>query len=178
MRYLKIEIRRNELSSFAEVIPAYELPIVQNIHGEESVQVHGEVDFPENPWPVDAAAEHARLEQRYGKIENTDTPQVVAIYGVGMAGYRKLALAIQQAFNEAKANPIDLAAEAAKLAEAAKPKVAIDYDPQAGDTMLTDEQLDALDPVQKTGKGGKKGKAAKAAPEVLAGGPPPVDLAS
>lgn len=139
MRYIELFITRSENLKIAASFPSWEIPILQHVHGLESVEVTGEIDAL-RPWPQDAAAEYDRLAQRYGKVEGTDQTIVSLIYGQGMNGMQQLARAMAQAKREADLNPIDYVAKEAAAVKASGPKVVVPYEGVTVDTTGLDRE--------------------------------------
>jgi len=94
MRHIKAEVRRSELATIAVEVLPWDIPVLENLHGVENVIVHGESDKPAHfDGP---AAEYARLEQAYGKDNETNQSWVGQTYGNGPLGVSKLAQFIEE----------------------------------------------------------------------------------
>lgn len=102
MQFIKVHVTRNELVSQTVAVRAWEVPLLELIHGQEKVEITGEVDSP-HPWPEDPASEYARLELAYKATpdEKGETMNVVAtVYGAGSMGQRKLHQAMKEAVSD------------------------------------------------------------------------------
>lgn len=116
MRYVIVEVTRSEASARVSEFRPWEVPILQQIHGEPLVQVLGEKDYDKIPYP-DPQVEIERLESRYKNPEGSNQSYVAMVFGLGVTG---LARAIKDAEREAKSRtaqpytpktPADFAAE-------------------------------------------------------------------
>ncbi len=97
IRCVRVEIRKNECSTLNGAYPAWELPILEAVHGPDKVVVVGEKLIDRDaPEPRD---EFTRLNTRYKRGRNEDgsqgTPFVHMVYGQ-LGGEKKLADAIQE----------------------------------------------------------------------------------
>ena len=101
IRHVKVQIRRNETVSLVNSFPAWEIPVLKAVHGDDAVEVIGErlVDRP----PPDAQDEFVRLNDRYRRARNEDgslgTPFLHQVYGE--LGVDRLRAAIEDAVTEA-----------------------------------------------------------------------------
>lgn len=93
-----LEIRKDELQTSQLTVPAWELPILQAMYGEEAIKVLSEVQRPDTP--PDAQTEFVRLERRYKQMMNEDGSKgphyVQAVYGQLVLGVANLKRAIDQ----------------------------------------------------------------------------------
>lgn len=100
LKFMKVEIRRNESHTLPLEVAAWEVPILQAVHGDVEVIEEKLVDR-EAP---DAADEFARLANRYGQVRNEDggkgIPYVASVYGNFGPGTATLARAIKAAVVE------------------------------------------------------------------------------
>ena|SRR6266853_552696 len=98
IKALELRIVRNELATFVEWFPAWELPILEAMH--QSVTVIGQSIFDDRN-PPDVQEEYNRLQTRYGRTTNEDgsrgLPYVAAVYGQFNVGYSRLGDAIKAA---------------------------------------------------------------------------------
>lgn len=97
IKALEVRIVRNELATFVEFFPAWELPILEAMH--QSATVIGESTTDRDA--PDVQEEYKRLETRYGRTTNEDgsrgLPYVAAVYGQFNVGYSRLGDAIRAA---------------------------------------------------------------------------------
>lgn len=114
MRKLKVHVRINELHTQPLDVPPWEVPLLAVIHGENEIEVQGEM-FDDQPVPS-AEDEYERLHRRYGAHSETpEQPYVVAVYGAHGAGIRALANEIrasQGTDDAAETTPTDPAGDA------------------------------------------------------------------
>ncbi len=101
IRHVHVSIRRNEGATINNSFPAWEIPILKVVHGEDAIEVLGEkLVARDPPEPHD---EFTRLNTRYKRGRNEDgsqgTPFVHMVYGE--LGVAKLAAAIEAAVTEA-----------------------------------------------------------------------------
>ena len=94
IRYIKGKVRLSELHTQPVLVPAWDFPVLQAVHGDHAQEV-GE-DFLDREAP-EAADEYRRLATRFGAGEGSDTPYVAAVYGAFGPGIGNL----QRAINEA-----------------------------------------------------------------------------
>lgn len=102
MRQVKVEIKRDELTSITTFVAPWEVPILKAIHRE--VDIKGEVDG-DAPYPTRASEEFTRLGQVYGSVEGSDKTHAEDIYGTGTIGAQNLGTRIREAINIAKTKP-------------------------------------------------------------------------
>lgn len=104
IRYVRLSVRRSELHTAEITVPAWELPLVEAVHGSRdegstAVTVLGDV-FVEREAP-NAGDEFVRLSNRYKLAKNEDgspsLPFVAAVYGQFGVGTAALASAIRNA---------------------------------------------------------------------------------
>lgn len=107
-----VDVRRDELLTVQRTVPAWELPLLQAVHGAENVAEVGAMTL-ERDVPH-AGDEYQRLETRYGKSKRDDNsdgpPYISLVYGESVGGVRALHGAIQSAAEDsdeaaAPANP-------------------------------------------------------------------------
>lgn len=105
MRYIKVTINRDETSTIPALVGAWEVPVLEAVHGAEKMTVEGYEDHPNRPWPDDAASEMQRLNRRYKPESAADGAPTRAeeVYGKGSLGVKALARAIAEAKAEAEA---------------------------------------------------------------------------
>ncbi len=101
IRHIIVDIRRNEGATIRNSFPAWEIPVLKVVHGEDSVSEIGErLVARDPPEPHD---EFTRLNTRYKRSHNDDgsqgTPYTHMVYGE--LGVAKLAQAINAAITEA-----------------------------------------------------------------------------
>ena len=104
IRYVRLNIRRSELHTVEVAVPAWEVPIIEAMHGkpdegETAVTVLGDTLIEKKPpRPAD---EYTRLANRYKDAKNDDgsksLPYVSAVYGQFGVGQGALASAIRAA---------------------------------------------------------------------------------
>lgn len=95
MKYVNVLVERSEHLSVPATVPAWEVPVLQIIHGEERVVIRDEVDRK-----VDApneVHEYERLERCYGADVKTERSFVAEIYGQPPLGFAALKRAIASA---------------------------------------------------------------------------------
>ncbi len=101
IRHVFVDIRRNEGATIRNSFPAWELPILKVVHGEDSVTEVGEKLV--NRDPPEAHDEFTRLNNRYKRSKADDgaqsTPYVHMVYGE--LGVAKLQAAIDACVTEA-----------------------------------------------------------------------------
>lgn len=94
MRRLNVRLTRSENESAQLAIPAWEIPVLQAVHGPEKVEVDEDSEtFDELPYP-NAGQEFDRLSRRYKEDIQSGVLFVAAIYGQPPLGLNKLAEAI------------------------------------------------------------------------------------
>lgn len=97
IRHVTVDIRRNEGATIRNSFPAWEIPILKVVHGEDSVTEVGEKLVEREP--PEAHDEFTRLNNRYkrsrGESGEQSTPFTHMVYGE--LGVAKLAQAIQAA---------------------------------------------------------------------------------
>lgn len=97
IKALEVRIVRNELATFVEWFPSWELPILEAMH--QSATVVGQSTMDRDA--PDVQDEYKRLETRYGRTTNEDgsrgLPYVAAVYGQFNVGYSRLGDAIKAA---------------------------------------------------------------------------------
>lgn len=93
LTYKKVMIRRSELQTAPDIVPAWELPILEALH--DDVTETGEILLDRDP--PGAEDEYKRLENRYPRVINEDgskgLPLVAAVYGqfnIGVATLKRL----------------------------------------------------------------------------------------
>lgn len=117
LKYIRAKIRLSELHSQNVTVPAWELPLLQAIHGT-GVREIGDVHV-DRPAPA-AADEFARLAGKYRHPENTpDNPYVAQVYGAFGPGVARLQQEIDKAGDKAVVKP-----KADKTTEPVDPLVA------------------------------------------------------
>lgn len=107
IKYARLSIRRSELHTAEVAVPAWEVPLIEAVHGkaeegEAAVTVLGDVYVERTPpQPQD---EYLRLQNRYRDAKNDDgsksLPYVAAVYGQFGVGQAALAGAIRAATTE------------------------------------------------------------------------------
>ncbi len=103
MHYLTVKIKRNETAKLSVQVSPWELPILRGKHGGERIEVGALVDFPNRPWPTDAASEMNRLNRLYGVTGAGDGAPTFAerAYGSDEMGIEALAVAMAKAQKDA-----------------------------------------------------------------------------
>lgn len=104
MRMVKILVVRDERLSIPCVLGAWEIPILQLIHGHEKVEVQDDYVRVSRD-PPDAFAEFERLEKRYGEDEKTGDSWVSKAYA-GARGIADLQAAIDASQDGAEVDPL------------------------------------------------------------------------
>lgn len=99
IRFKKASIRHNELSTLHVDVPAWELPVLQAVHGGSVVETG---EFLVDRDPPSAADEFERLTNRYKEAPGEDgsiskLPFVAAVYGQFNIGVTALTAAIREA---------------------------------------------------------------------------------
>jgi hypothetical protein len=101
IRHITVDIRRNEGATIRNSFPAWEVPILKVVHGEDSVTEIGEKLV--NRDPPEAHDEFTRLNNRYKRSRADDgaqgTPYTHQVYGE--LGVAKLQQAIDAAVTAA-----------------------------------------------------------------------------
>jgi hypothetical protein len=101
LKYISAKIRLSELHAQNVAIPAWELPILQAVHGAGVSEV-GELEV-DRPAP-EAADEFQRLAMKYRHPENSpESPFVAQVYGAFGPGISRLAQEIERAVIKPKA---------------------------------------------------------------------------
>ena len=94
VRNVMVTVVRNTMTSIPKIVRAWEVPILEEIHGPDQVLVGGAVEKEIDELPV-AADEYDRLVQTYGMNGDTKNPYVQIVYGNGRAGVKALEEAIE-----------------------------------------------------------------------------------
>lgn len=101
IRHITVDIRRNEGATIRNSFPAWEIPILKVVHGEDSVTEVGEKLVAREP--PEAHDEFTRLNNRYKRSRDEggqqSTPFTHMVYGE--LGVQKLSQAINDAVTEA-----------------------------------------------------------------------------
>lgn len=93
MRMVKVVVGRDERLSIPAMVAAWEIPILQFIHGAEQVRVGAAVPARKKKAYPDVQDEYDRLHRRYG--EDIDEKSYVGlVYGALPIGLRELAKSI------------------------------------------------------------------------------------
>lgn len=95
MRYSRVSVTRNETSRVSLTVPAWEIPILGLIYGDENIVDSGDTVDNDSDYPS-AEAEFDRLSRRYKDNSETGVSFVGAIYGQGPAGIRALKAEIDE----------------------------------------------------------------------------------
>lgn len=97
-KHVTVDIRVNEATAVRRIVPAWELPILQAVHGTDGTIAGEELIERDPPAPH---AEMERLTKRYKNTRDEDgrpgAPWVEGVYGSGRHGLQQLAAAIKQA---------------------------------------------------------------------------------
>lgn len=94
-----VHVRLSELHTQQLVVPPWEVPVLQAVHGDADVQVVGSVTLDrELPEPT---AEYERLERRYGRDSKSEQAYVAMVYGQFGAGIANLERAMLDAHERA-----------------------------------------------------------------------------
>jgi hypothetical protein len=101
--FYNVNVIRDANFHIPRLVSAWELPILQEIYGEGSIEVQAEEqrDIPD----IDVASEKARLERHYKVEEDSKIPFVEVVYGRGPAGIKALEKAIKASEIEEKRKP-------------------------------------------------------------------------
>lgn len=99
MRYTQVTVTRNETTSIVIHVGAWEVPILESVHGNERLLIGESKDFKNRPWPDNAAGEMERLNKLYGRTGDGDSApsHAEAVYGAGSRGIKALEAAIAEA---------------------------------------------------------------------------------
>lgn len=118
MHYVKVNVRRDELTEMAIHVATWEVPILEGKHGEERLTIGETVEFKTRPWPTDARSEFERLNRLYGVTGAGDNAMTFAerVYGTGSIGVKALERAIAEA-REAAEGPAKKRGRPAKAAD-------------------------------------------------------------
>ena len=100
VRAQKISIRRSELHTVQDIIPTWEVPLLEAVHEDNAVQIIENVVIAGRELPNEKE-EYERLENRYKRARNDDgsygLPVVATVYGQHAAGIQALKRAISEA---------------------------------------------------------------------------------
>lgn len=99
MRHEKVKVKRDLYTVTNKAVCPWEIPILEIIFEEESVERLNEFSRVKGDYP-DPALEFARLTKVYGADTETKVPFAVMAYGNARTGVRNLAKAIQAAREE------------------------------------------------------------------------------
>lgn len=103
MKMSVVQVKKSELQSQKLVVPPWEVPVLQAVHGSDFVTEVG-TESQERDAP-DATEEYKRLERRYGTDrENGGLSFVAQVYGQHGAGVSKLKREIDAARETKKAS--------------------------------------------------------------------------
>jgi hypothetical protein len=95
LRYEKVRINRSEVLIFNVAVPAWEVPVLVAVNGEDRCFPEGtELARKEAPDPQ---AEYDRLDSKYGSNNESGQSYVGMVYGVGQIGVKRLADEIAKA---------------------------------------------------------------------------------
>lgn len=121
MHFTLVNIHRDETASLPVHVGAWEVPVLQEKHGEERITVGELKEFPARAWPTDAASEMDRLVKLYGSKGSGEaaTPYAHIVYGSGSRGVKALAAAIKEAIDAATPKAARKAGRPRKSAAAA-----------------------------------------------------------
>jgi hypothetical protein len=101
IRHVFVDIRRNEGATIRNSFPAWEIPILKVVHGDDNVTIVS--DKLVNREPPEAHDEFTRLNDRYKRSKGEDgspgTPFTHMVYGE--LGVQRLQQAIDAAVTEA-----------------------------------------------------------------------------
>lgn len=89
MQHVTVKLTRSETESVQLGMPAWEVPVLQMVHGPERVEILEKVEYLDREYP-DANSEFDRLQKRYKVDMDTGTPFVVMVYGHPASGIPKL----------------------------------------------------------------------------------------
>jgi hypothetical protein len=100
IKTVSVDIRRSEMTTIRVVVPAWELPILQALHGRTGTQVVGEGSKEYDALP-NVEAEFERLSARYGRERREDgslgMPLAEAVFGQFQPGLLNLERNIEAA---------------------------------------------------------------------------------
>ncbi len=121
MHFTLVNIHRDETTSMAVHVGAWEVPILQEKHGEERIAVGGLKERTNREWPTDAAAEMARLCKLYGSKGSGEAaiPYAQLVYGAGARGIKALGAAMAEAREAAQPKAAKVAKKAGRPRKAA-----------------------------------------------------------
>lgn len=99
MHFRKVTVIRDETAHVNVLVGDWEVSMLEAVHGSERIKVGELQDFPNRPWPEDAASEFQRLGNLYGTTGNGDNAQsfVERVYGSGRMGVAALDKAMKEA---------------------------------------------------------------------------------
>lgn len=96
MKMQVVQVRMSELHTQQLTVGAWEVPVLQAVHGSEDVHIIGSVS--QDREPPEAAEEYQRLERRYGiDREQGGVSYVAQVYGQHGVGVERLQDAIDRA---------------------------------------------------------------------------------
>jgi hypothetical protein len=98
VRNVMVTIVRDTMTTIPKIVRPWEVPMLEEIHGQEQVLVNGAVEKEIDELP-DAQEEFDRLVQTYGTNGDTKNPYVQIVYGNGRAGVKALEEAIEASAN-------------------------------------------------------------------------------
>lgn len=106
MRYVTVKIRRDVNTVYNRPVPEWEIPVLEQVFGDDgNVEVLEEFTPVDRDYP-DAEAEAHRLVKRYGEDPSTKVSYFHAAYGGGRVGINRLRNALADAEKaEAAARP-------------------------------------------------------------------------
>lgn len=93
MRFVNVLVIRDERLSMPRYVGAWEIPVLQVVHGVDKVEVNGKDFIDVDRELPDPTAEFDRLSRRYGDDEKTGVSHVSMAYA-GARGVEDLAHAI------------------------------------------------------------------------------------
>lgn len=99
LEFHKVEINRSETSLLLAEVPAWEIPVLVAVNGDDRCKPAG--TFPVARDIPDAADEFSRLGLKYGADNDSGQEYVALVYGIGQRGIEALAAAIEKEVRDA-----------------------------------------------------------------------------
>lgn len=90
LQFYRVSIARDPNVLIVKEVLSWEVPILQEMYGEGSVEIGEEVTRDADGVPTESAEEMARLSRTYGQDQETKVPFVEIVYGRGPAGVKAL----------------------------------------------------------------------------------------
>ena len=95
LRYINVKVARDpQVAVINKNVPAWELPVLEEVFGEGNIVKLGDVSIERDP--PDAEAEYKRLGDVYGGTGNPKVSFVERVYGAGSRGQAEVGKAIAE----------------------------------------------------------------------------------